>query len=170
MLGADCFVVPLMPDAFSVQGIQNLGSIFAEWKEQWKVTAKALAGDIESKFILDGEGLFIGYIVNSYNVYADRPIKKQAKFIDLLPDRVKTHLSERHSRNGLVAKSYEQPLQNIQDYGQLPPIGQEKLTAIFNIPIQDIVKLPPGSSENYEKSKVEFTDLAKNILSILGEY
>ncbi len=170
LLGADYFVVPLMPDAFSVQGIQNLGSIFADWKEQWKITAKALAGDIESKLILDGEGLFIGYVVNSYNVYAERPVKKQAKFMDLLPQRVKEHLSEKHSRNGLVAKSYEKPLQNIQDYGQLPALSQEKLTAIFDIPKEEVDKLPLGSVENYEKSKVEFGELAKSILQVLKNY
>ncbi len=170
LLGADYFVVPLMPDAFSVQGIKNLGSIFADWKEQWKITAKALAGDIESKLILDGEGLFIGYIVNSYNVYAKQPIKKQLKFMDLLPNQVKEHLSEKHSRNGLVARSFTAPLQNIQDYGQLPPIGQDMLTAIFDIPEKEVAKLPQGSSELYEKSKTEFHNLATTILDVLQKY
>lgn len=170
LLGADYFVVPLMPDAFSVQGIQNLGSIFAQWKDQWKITARALAGNIESRLVLEGEGLFIGYVVNSYNVYSERPIKKQAQFIDLIPSKVKQHLSEKHSRNGLVAKSHETPLQIIQDYGQLPALAQEKLTAIFDLPQIDVTKLPPGSQENYEKSKTEFKDLAINIITVLRSY
>jgi len=170
LLGADYFVVPLMPDAFSVQGIQNLGNIFADWKEQWKITARALAGNIESRLVLGGEGLFIGYVVNNYNIYAERPVKKQAQFIDLIPAQVKTHLSEKHSRNGLVAKSYEQPLQIIQDYGQLPALSQEKLTAIFDIPAEDVAKLPLGTKENFEKSKTEFSSLAKNIIEVLREY
>jgi cellulose biosynthesis protein BcsQ len=170
LLGVDYFVVPLMPDAFSVQGIQNLGSIFADWKEQWKVTAKALGGNIETKYVLDGEGLFIGYTINSYNVYANRPVKKQAQFMELIPQRVQEYLSEKHSKNGLVATSYKQPLQNIQDYGQLPELSQEKLTAIFDLPTEEISKLPPGSSENYEKSKTEFGELAKNIIATLDKY
>ena len=32
-LGVDYFVVPMMPDAFSVQGIENLGTILEKWKQ-----------------------------------------------------------------------------------------------------------------------------------------
>jgi chromosome partitioning protein len=170
LLGADYFVVPLMPDAFSVQGIGNLGTIFADWKDQWKVTARALAGNVETKFVLNGDGLFIGYTVNSYNTYAKRPVKKQAQFMDMIPGHVKEFLSEKHSRNGLVAKSCAQPLQNIQDYGQLPELSQECLMAIFDLPPEEIAKLPPGSSENYEKSKEEFGGLADSILGVLEKY
>ncbi|MEK7592418.1 MAG: AAA family ATPase, partial [Patescibacteria group bacterium] len=66
-LGSDYFVVPMMPDAFSVQGIENLGSMYEKWKQNWKVTGKALSGGTENKFVLSGDGLFIGYVVNSYN-------------------------------------------------------------------------------------------------------
>ncbi|MBU1071511.1 AAA family ATPase [Patescibacteria group bacterium] len=75
-LGADYFIVPMMPDAFSVQGIENFGSMFEKWKQNWKVTAKALSGNTEGKFVLSGDGLFIGYILNSYNVYGKQPINK----------------------------------------------------------------------------------------------
>lgn len=170
LLGADYFIVPLMPDAFSVQGVKNLGSIFANWKEQWKITAKAMSGEIESKFVLDGEGLFIGYIVNSYNVYAQQPIKKQVKFMDQLPLQIKEHLSEKHSKNGLVAKSYSSPLENTQDYGQIPSISHDTLTAIFDIPEKEVLKLPKGSVELFEKSKKEFDNLTTNILEVLKQY
>lgn len=38
LLGADYFVTPLMPDAFSVQGIENLGLTLEAWKENWRNT------------------------------------------------------------------------------------------------------------------------------------
>ncbi|MCX6807329.1 MAG: AAA family ATPase, partial [Patescibacteria group bacterium] len=60
VLGGDYFVVPMMPDAFSVQGIENLGTVYEKWKTLWKVTAKALAGNTETKFVLSGDPLFIG--------------------------------------------------------------------------------------------------------------
>jgi len=67
LLGTDYFAVPVMPDAFSLQGIENLGKIFEEWKIKWKNTGLALSGDIENKFVLNGDALFIGYILNSKN-------------------------------------------------------------------------------------------------------
>jgi len=117
LLGVDYFVVPMIPDAFSVQGIENLGTIFGRWKVQWRNTAKALAGNTETKLVLQGDSLFIGYVINSYNVYGKQPIADHRAWIERIPGRVKTYLSEKHCRNGLVEASWKNPLQIIQDYG-----------------------------------------------------
>lgn len=169
-LGADYFVVPMMPDAFSVQGIENLGAIFEKWKQNWKITGKALSGDTESKFVLSGDGLFIGYIVNSYNVYGKQPIKDHRHWIEELPKKVKAFLSEKHGRNGLVEKSWRDPLQIIQDYGTIPAKCQELGVAIFDLDPNLIAELHQGTKENIEKSKEEFRGLSENILKILSEY
>lgn len=169
-LGSDYFVVPMMPDAFSVQGIENLGSIFEKWKQDWKNTGKALSGDTENKLVLSGEGLFIGYIVNSYNVYGKQPIKDHRYWIEELPGKVKKYLSEKHCRNGLVEKSWKNSLAEIQDYGRIPARCQEIGTAIFNMDPNCVDEIYQGTKENIEKSKEEFENLSEKILKILAEY
>jgi chromosome partitioning protein len=169
-LGADYFAVPMMPDAFSVQGIENLGSIFEKWKQNWKVTGKALSGNTESKFVLSGDGLFIGYIVNSYNVYGKHPIKDHRHWIEEIPKKVKNYLSEKHGRNGLVEKSWKEPLAEIQDYGRIPAKCQEIGVAIFDLDPVLIEEIHFGTRENIEKSKIEFGFLSEKILKILAEY
>lgn len=166
-LGSDYFIVPMMPDAFSVQGIENLGSMFEKWKQNWKVTGKALSGSTESKFVLSGDGLFIGYIINSYNVYGKQPIKDHRRWIDEIPVKVKTYLSEKHGRNGLVEKSWKEPLSVIQDYGRIPAKCQEVGVAIFDLDPNLIEEIQIGTKENIEKSKEEFARLSKRILQIL---
>lgn len=169
-LGADYFVVPMMPDAFSVQGIENLGTIFEKWKQNWKVTGKALSGNTESKFVLSGDGLFLGYIVNSYNVYAKQPIKDHRHWIDEIPQKVKHFLSEKHGRNGLVEKSWKTPLAEIQDYGRIPAKCQEIGVAIFDLDPALVDDVHIGTKENIEKSREEFGKLSENILGILTTY
>jgi len=169
-LGSDYFVVPMMPDAFSVQGIENLGSMYEKWKQNWKVTGKALSGDTESKFVLSGDGLFIGYVVNSYNVYGKQPIKDHRRWIHEIPEKVKQFLSEKHGRNGLVEKSWKKPLAVIQDYGRIPAKCQEIGVAIFDLDPNLIDKIQVGTKENIEKSKKEFAQLSKEILKILKAY
>jgi hypothetical protein len=70
LLGADFFVVPMMADAFSVQGVENLGLQLERWKRNWLMTARALARDpksgIDNSEVLQGECLFLGYIVNNF--------------------------------------------------------------------------------------------------------
>jgi len=169
-LGADYFVVPMMPDAFSVQGIENLGGMFEKWKQNWKVTAKALSGNTESKFVLAGDGLFIGYIINSYNVYGKQPIKDHRQWITKIPEKVKAYLSEKHGRNGLVEQSWKNPLSEIQDYGRIPAKCQEIGVAIFDLDPNLLDEIHIGTKENIEKAKEEFKVLSDKILKILAEY
>ena len=169
-LGSDYFIVPMMPDAFSVQGIENLGNMFENWKRNWKVTGKALSGDTESKLVLSGDGLFIGYIVNSYNVYGKQPIKDHRHWIQEIPKKVKQFLSEKHGRNGLVEKSWKTPIAIIQDYGRIPAKCQEEGVALFDISPSLFDEIHLGTKENIKKSKEEFFELSKNILEILTQY
>jgi cellulose biosynthesis protein BcsQ len=170
LLGTDYFVVPVMPDAFSLQGIENLGTIFEQWKTNWKNTGKALSGDIENKYVLNSEGLFIGYILNSYNVYGKQPIKDHRKWIEQIPPKVKMYLSEKHCRNGLVATSADKSLYDIQDYGRIPALCQEYSKAIFDIDPVKVEANQIGTRENIEKAKEEFGNLANNILEVLAKY
>jgi len=170
LLGADYFIVPVMPDAFSVQGIENLGIIYERWKINWKNSAKALAGNTETKFVLQGDPLFIGYIVNSYNVYGEQPIADHRAWMEKIPDKVKEYLSQRHCRNGLVESSWKNPLQIIQDYGRIPAKCQELGMAIFDLSPALVADHHQGTKENIEKAKEEFGNLSDNILKILGSY
>lgn len=170
VLGGDYFIVPMMPDAFSVQGIENLGTVYEKWKTLWKVTAKALSGNTETKFVLQGDPLFMGYVVNSYNVYGKQPIADHRAWMEKIPEKVRTFLSEKHCRNGLVQASWQNPLQIIQDYGRIPAKCQELGTAIFDLDPNLIDAHQIGTKENIEKSKEEFTALSKTILEILGIY
>lgn len=172
-LGTDYFLTPLMPDAFSVQGIGNLGKIFEEWKDGWKKTAKILARDkkIDHDMVLNGEGLFIGYIINSYNQYSKKPIKNNEAWINKIPLFVKESLSEKHSRNGLVEKSWRNYLALIMDGGQLSPLSQITHKAMFNLdPKVDDFEGAVGTEENLILIKEEFHTLAENVLAILNQY
>lgn len=169
-LWSDYFVVPMMPDAFSVQWIENLWTVFERWKTNWKNTWKALSGNTENKFILSWEWLFIWYVVNSYNVYAKKPIKDHDHWIQEIPKKIKSSLSEKHCRNGLVEKSWQSPLAVVQDYWRIPAKCQELGIAIFDLDPSIIDDIQIGTKENIEKSKEEFKALTDNILQILSTY
>ena len=170
LLGADYFIVPMMPDAFSVQGIENLGVVYEQWKNLWRNTAKALSGDTETKFVLAGDPLFAGYIVNSYNVYGKQPIIDHRAWMEKIPNKVRIYLSEKHCRNGLVEESWQKPLQVIQHYGRIPSKCQELGKAIFDLDPSLITDQHQGTKENIEKSKEEFSNLSQSIQKVLELY
>lgn len=172
LLGTDYFVVPMNPDAFSLQGIEHLGVNLESWKKNWRDTGRVLSksNGIEAQYVLDGEGLFIGYILNSYNVYAEQPIKDHRKWIEQIPSKVKEYLSDRHSRNGLVQSTHENPLHIIQDYGRIPSICQETGDAVFTIDPAKVEANQIGTKANIDKAKEEFNELSDNILAVLEKY
>lgn len=171
LLGADYFVVPMLPDAFSVQGVENLGTVFERWKKNWKYTAKAMAGDIPQKNVLSGEGLFLGYIFNYFRPYKKKIMKRHQAWKDQIPGKIREFLSLKHCRNGLVEKSWQMPLGETQEYGALAAISQEKQKAIFELTVKDAQEVNlTGTKEVWEKSKEEFELLSNNILAVLSEY
>ena len=170
LLGTDYFVVPMNPDAFSLQGIENLGTTLERWKSNWRDTGAALSGEIESRFVLNGEALFIGYILNAYNVYGKQPIKDHRKWIAQIPPTVQKYLSEKHCRNDLVATSHERALQEIQDYGRIPALCQETGDAVFTVDPKKLEATQIGTKENIEKAKDEFGALSESMLAILHAY
>jgi cellulose biosynthesis protein BcsQ len=172
-LGAEYFVVPTTPDSYSVQGIKNLGAIFERWKKNWKNTAQAAAvtGQTPANHVLRGDALFIGYIINSFNVYSKRVVRRQDDWLTKIPDEVKKFLSEKHGRNGLVEKSWKKPIGSMQDYGQLTAISMENHLAIQEFERGQIKELNlTGTKELQEKADKEIAELTENIADVLTQY
>jgi cellulose biosynthesis protein BcsQ len=167
LLDTDYFIAPMKPDNFSLMGVENLGTILEKWKKQWRVGAKALAGDIPSQNVIDGEGLFIGYVINEYNQYNEKPISTHEEWMKKIAMPIKTYLSEKHCKNGLVEKSWREELAIIKDYGQLTAESQRYNKAIFDFKESDF---PTGTVDNIQKSDEEFQRLFENIENILKEY
>ncbi len=172
-LGAEYFIVPMTPDSFSVQGIKNLGVIFEAWKKQWKNTAQAaiVAGQTPANHVLRGDALFIGYIINSFNVYDKRVVRRQSDWLEKIPTEVKNYLSERHGRNGLVEQSWKKPIGSMQDYGQLTAISMNNHFGIQEFEIGKVPELNlQGSKELQEKAVEEIATLSDNIVAVLSKY
>ncbi|MCX8506048.1 MAG: AAA family ATPase [Alphaproteobacteria bacterium] len=173
LLGCEYFIVPLIPDAFSVQGIENLGNVFARWKREWRDTARssAVSGKIALNQVLGGEGLFLGYIVNNFNVYNKETVSRQRDWLQKIPGRVREYLSEKHGRNGLVSKSSEAPLGEIQDAGQLAAICHTKKTAFSELTPKIAQELNlTGTKQLHEKIVQNMNSLVLNIIQLLDKY
>lgn len=170
LLWADYFITPLMPDAFSLQWIENLWITLENWKKNWQNTWKALAREISNNKVLNWEWLFIWYIINSYNQYNKQAIKSHREWMEKIPLLVKQFLSEKHCKNWLVEKSWKEELVSIKDFWELPTDWQIKNKAIFElVPWKDFPNVD-WTKENLELSKVQFEELANNIIEILEKY
>ena len=163
----------MMPSFFSLQGIQKISKTFDSWKQNWQLTAVALAkrptSKIKSKDILSGKSLFIGYIINSYNQYSKEPIKEHDKWIEKIKVDVVEFFAGTHTINGL-SKAIREPLQIIKDYGQLSALCDRTGEAIFKLDTKEVKKLKSGTEANLNLSKEQFGLLGEKLLEILKKY
>lgn len=170
-LSTDYFIVPLMPDSFSMQGIENLGNIFEKWEEEWKHSGIALAKDTPKNRVLNGERTFIGYVINSFNVYKEKMVERQREWNKDIPEKVKEFLSEKHSKNGLVEKSWSAALGELQDYGSLVPTSMDNKKAISEFTSSDMSQLNAEGTKNlHEKAVKQIDNLSDNIIEVLTKY
>jgi len=170
LLWVDYFITPLMPDAFSLQWVENLWTTLEERKRNRKNTGKALASAIPNEQVLNWEWLFIWYILNSYNQYSKRPIKSHQEWIEQIPWAIKQHISEKHCKNWLVEKSWKNALEYLKDYGELSADSHIHNKAIFNLTPWADFKSVKWTIENLDLSKQQFESLYHNIEQILLHY
>ena len=117
------------------------------------------------------DALFIGYIINAFNVYDHRVVRRQGEWLEKIPLEVKANLSERHGRNGLVEQSWKAPVGSVQDYGQLTAISMDNHLAIQEFEAGKVAELSlKGTRELQEKAVREIKELTKNIAAILEKY
>lgn len=172
-LGAEYFIVPITPDSYSVQGVKNLGVIFEKWKKNWKNTAQAaaVAAQTPANHVLRGDALFIGYIINSFNVYSRRVVRRQEDWLAKIPEEVKIFLSEKHGRNGLVEQSWKTAIGSMQDYGQLTAISMENHLAVQEFEVGKVQELNlRGTKELQKKATQEINKLSENIIKVFENF
>jgi len=131
----------------------------------------AVAGATPQDHLIQGRALFIGYIINAFNVYGEKVVKRQREWLEKIPGQVKEFLSEKHCRNGLVERSWRNSLQNLQDYGQLTAISMENQLALMEFEEGVIGELNlRGTKELHQKACSQFNQLSDNILAVLDAY
>ncbi|MEG0889922.1 MAG: AAA family ATPase, partial [Bacteroides sp.] len=92
LLGCDNFIIPMIPDLFSLRGSQNIGRVFAEWIENYNFAKRRVK---EMDFELPkGEPKFSGYILQQFNVYRKRKTKAYQNWGDQIPEYIQKYLIE----------------------------------------------------------------------------
>jgi cellulose biosynthesis protein BcsQ len=159
MIAADVVVVPVAPDLFSVQGLENVGPRLRSWREEWQERLARVPSEISGDDLPSGLMKPIGYVVSRHTVRADRPVKAYQRWIDRLP--------EVYSKSvlGLDELFADDPdpnlLARLKDYRSLMPIAQERNKPMF------LLKPADGAIGGHQSAVVscyqDFLELARKI-------
>ncbi len=164
LLAADSVVVPLAPDLFSLQGLQNLGPTLRRWREEWKDRrGRNPAPDLP---LPEGRMEPAGYVVMQHSVRLDRPVKAYDRWIARIPSVYRISVLDQRGEEGLTVRADPECLALLKHYHSLMPLAQTARKPMF--------QLKPGDGaigahvQAVGQAYKDFESLARRIAGRIG--
>jgi hypothetical protein len=156
-------VIPLAPDLFSVQGLQNLGPTLRNWREQWKARLpKSLDPELE---LPAGTMKPAGYIVLGHGVRLGRPVKAYQRWIGRIPNVYRESVLDVDEPAPSV-ESDQYCLAQLKHYHSLMPLSYEARKPVFALKPADGAF--GGHQTAVREAAADFATLAERILTEVG--
>ena len=132
MIAADCVVVPLAADLFSLQGLKNLGPNLREWRAEWIDRLQRRPQDAELP-LPKAEMAPIGYVVLQHAVRLDRPVRAYERWMERIPGTYATEVLQRKPRSSVTVGNDPNCLAMLKNYRSLMPLAQDALKPMFSL-------------------------------------
>lgn len=132
LIAADYVVIPMAPDLFSLQGLENLGPTLREWRRDW---AERLAKAPDPKLRLPpGKMEPIGYVVLQHSVRASRPVVAYDQWMRRIPKTYRQAvLDEDVTKRSPSTSDDPHCLAMLKHYRSLMPMAMESHKPMFRL-------------------------------------
>ncbi len=160
LIASDHVVIPLTPDLYSIQGLQNLGPTLDNWRNDWQKILRE-KGDVDIR-LPEGKMAPVGYIVLRHSVRLDRPVKAFERWISRIPIEYSDVILKRKTKQKLATANDPNCLALLKDYRSLMPLAHEANKPIFHLQPADGAIGAHMSA--VQKAGDDFKKLAKLIL------
>ncbi len=174
----DGFMIPCMPDMFSLYGIQNIGKCLSKWKFEFETMFKVLSEkkrrNFPSKFVQ-----FLGYTIFNARKYTGvrnewNLAQAHYNYAKQIPDTVRKFISpevREHLPNDLLTK----PIGGtavMHSHSTLPNMAQKYQCPIWLVPTKPGIEAEDrgtiiGNRHNYELTQNQYKEFAKDLLNRL---
>jgi chromosome partitioning protein len=129
LIASDFVVIPLGPDLFSLQGLQNLGPALRTWRNGWR---KRLQEHPPKDLPLPSGSIQpVGYMVLRHSIRLDRPVKAFERWIAKMPRTYAESVLEEPLSAGVTIDTDPNCIAKLKDYRSLMPLAQEARKPMF---------------------------------------
>lgn len=164
LVASDYVVIPIGSDAFSLQGLKNVGKTLAGWRQEWSEKRARVPIGLEID-LPEGEMKPLGYVVSRFAMRAGKPAKAYFNWAAQMPSAYQEYVLG--SSDGFCNDPADDPncLAQLKDYRSLMPMAQDTNKPIFQLRAADgaIGAHQAGVSE----ARHDFRVLATKILNRL---
>ena len=161
LIASDYVVIPLAPDLFSLQGLQNVGPTLKEWRKAWKDRIDKKPEDVDLN-LPEGSMQSLGYIIMRHSTRLSRPVKAYARWIERIPSKYRESVLQETNPEGKTIDTDEHLLAHLKDYRSLMPLAQEANKPMFMLrPADGVIG---AQHKAVSGCYTDFDSLAKKIM------
>ena len=162
LITAQHVVIPLAPDLYSLQGLNNLGPTLQRWRMEWgERVARNPVADLS---LPGGEMVPAGYVILQHGIRDSRPVQAYQRWMNRIPETYKSAILGDHSGNAPSSVLNDpQCLAMLKHYRSLMPLAMEAHKPIFHLkPIDGAIG---AHVEAVKSCSIDFKKLAERIAS-----
>lgn len=163
LIAADCVVVPMAPDLFSLQGLRNLGPSLRDWRATWTALRGKAPADVAMP---PGSMQPLGYVVMQHAVRDNRPVKAYQQWLGRIPMVYRTEVLGEKDESNIQPTPDPNALAQLKHYRSLMPLAMEA-----NKPMFDLKPADGAIGAHIEAVRAcyqDFAQLAQQILRAAG--
>ncbi len=129
LLAADLVVTPVAPDAFSIQGLRNLGPTLLSWRSAWKDRLMRHPAHELPR----GDMRPLGYIVMQAGMRLSHPVRTYDRWVGQIPTEY--HRAILHEDEAYPATTTDDPwyLGIMRHYQSLMPLARDAQKPMFHL-------------------------------------
>lgn len=171
----DGFLIPALPDMFSLYGIRNIGNALTSWKQNFETIYK-LISDEKRKLFPEKFVRFLGYTIYNAKKYSRGGVEwdlAQAHFnyATQIPATITKYISE-DIRNHLTSEMIKDPIGMtavMHTHNTLPSMAQKYRLPFWMVPgieleSEDRAAVMGYNKDSYLKSKDGYKEFALDLL------
>lgn len=161
LIAADFVVIPMGPDLFSLQGLQNLGPALQSWRDGWQERL----GENPPRGLPLPPGSIrpVGYIVRRNSIRLDRPVGAYERWIARIPSTYADAVLQEPADPHVTIDKDANCIARLKDFSSLIPLAREARKPMF------FLKPADGALGAYTHAVAEahrdYRALAKEILA-----
>ena len=175
----DGFLIPCMPDMFSLYGIQNIGKSLKRWKRDFD-TIFNLLSDVKLSHFPKNFVSFLGFTIFNTRRRAGSGewdlSQAHQTYAKQIPATIQKYIDPDH-REHLTTDQLEDPVGEtaiMHSYSTRPNMAQKYRTPMWKVPSCEDLELEDkrtisGNRQSYENTKTVFHIFAKDLLTRLSQ-
>lgn len=163
LVASDYVLFPLVPDLFSVQGLQNLGPRLHAWRREW--ADRRVRNPARDLPLPEGTMTPLGYVLTGHGERVGRPVKAYRRWMERIPPVYRTCILDAEEEAPAVEND-PYCLAQLKHYRSLMPMAQEARKPVFMLKPADGAF--GGHQQAVAAARQDFAALARAVLSGIG--